>query len=143
MGPPLDHAAQAVLSRYPALLRPTNLTSLGNRGGFSGARLWRAESAAGPLCLRAGPTADTAERLAFRHDLMAAARNAGLAFVPAVFATVDGPTALAWAGRLWELQEWVPGRADYRDAPSPVRLANACRALALVHRSWEGMAMRA
>jgi homoserine kinase type II len=134
---PLDHAAHAVLSRYPAALRPTNVIALGNRGGFSGARLWRADSAAGPLCLRAWPPHETAERLAFRHALMLTARNAGLTFVPAVYAAADGSTALRFGDTFWELQEWLPGRADYRTAPSPARLANACRALALLHACWE------
>src|SRR5437764_255984 len=134
---PLDPAAHAVLALYPAALRPANVVALGNRGGFSGARLWRADSAAGPLCLRAWPAHETAERLAFRHALMRTAREAGLRFVPAVYAAADGSTAPRWGGHFWELQEWLAGRADYRAAPSPARLGNACRALALLHSCWE------
>src|SRR5436309_14238526 len=111
---PVDHAAHAVLARYPAPLRPRNILSLGNRGGFSGARLWRADSAAGPLCLRAWPAHETAERLAFRHALVRAALDAGLTFVPALYAAADGSTAPRWGGHFWELQAWLSGRADYR-----------------------------
>jgi homoserine kinase type II len=134
---PLDPVAPAVLARYPALLRPTGLVALGNRGGFSGARLWRAASAAGPLCLRAWPEHETAARLAFRHGLMATARAEGLAFVPGVLPAADGQTFVACAGRLWELAEWLPGRADFHQRPTSARLAAACRALARLHAAWE------
>ncbi len=132
---PLDHCACAVLARYPSLLRPSHPIALGNRGGFSGARLWRADSAAGPLCLRAWPANETAEQLAFRHALMMAARKE-LPFVPTLFATSDGATALTHEGRFWELQEWLPGRADFHASPTSARLAAACRALASLHLCW-------
>src|ERR1700722_19821092 len=115
---PLDPAA-AVLAHYPALLRPSAF-SLGNRGGFSGARLWLVHSAAGPLCLRAWPPEATTERLAFRHHLMHIDRPQGLSSVPTVVAATSGATVVSSAGRLWELQEWLPGQADYRAHPSLV-----------------------
>src|SRR5262249_28298255 len=57
-------------------------------------------------------------------------------FVPMVFATSNGPTALEHGGRAWELMEWLPGQADYRDRPSTRRLEAACCALAQVHDAW-------
>jgi Ser/Thr protein kinase RdoA (MazF antagonist) len=125
-----------VLSRYPAVLRPGALEPLGNRGGFSGARLWRLATPAGPLCLRASGPAETAHHLAWRHRLMALAKAPGHPFVPTVLATSDGATFVEQAGRCWELMEWLAGQADYRDDPSPARLEAAARALALVHDCW-------
>jgi homoserine kinase type II len=129
-------AAGAVLARYPFALRG-GACALGNRGGFSGARLWRVQGAAGPLCLRAWPGHESRQRLDFRHRLMARARDSGLTFVPAVFRTTGGDTAVEYANRLWEVAEWLPGRADYRAAPSPSRLVAGCQALARLHRAWE------
>ena len=47
---PLDWAAREVLARYPAFLRRSPPLPLGNRGGFSGARLWRVETAGQAFC---------------------------------------------------------------------------------------------
>jgi homoserine kinase type II len=37
---------------------------------------------------------------------------------------------------LWELTEWLPGRPDYHEHPSPARLQSACAALARLHCAW-------
>lgn len=132
----LDRAAGEVLARYPAALASGPRHFLGNHGGFSGARLWRVEGAGGPLCLRAWPNETMAERLTFIHRAMRAAHDAGLAFVPTVFSTLDGFTVSAAAGRLWDLTAWLPGRADFHERPSRERLTAACVALALLHSAW-------
>jgi homoserine kinase type II len=133
----LDRAAAEVLTRYPAALFAVAPTPLGGHGGFSGARLWRLAGAAGPLCLRAWPPGQTADRLAFIHRLTARANAAGLAFVPRLFPTREGAGWIGHAGRLWELQEWMPGTADYHRRPTPARLEAACDALARLHLCWQ------
>jgi Ser/Thr protein kinase RdoA (MazF antagonist) len=124
--------------RYPAFCQQGTLTPLGNHGGFSGAALWRIDAPAGSLCLRAWPPHETWPRLLFRHRLMTLARQSGLSFVPAIFLTCDGVSAVEHAGRLWELTEWLPGRADFHERPSPTRLEAACTALAQLHMVWRG-----
>ena len=53
MSPDLPNLAAAeVLRHYPRLPWSGAPQPLGNRGGFSGARLWRLDGPAGPLCLR-------------------------------------------------------------------------------------------
>lgn len=128
-----------VRSRYPAFCRQGTLAPLGNHGGFSGAALWRIDGAAGTLCLRAWPPRDTWPRLLFRHRLMTLARRSGLHFVPTIFTALDGASAVEHAGRLWELTEWLPGRADFHDCPSPARLEAACTALAQLHTVWRNL----
>jgi Ser/Thr protein kinase RdoA (MazF antagonist) len=129
-----EQSACAVLARYA--LAPTVAHFLDNHGGFSGARLWRVESSASRFCLRAWPPDDpTPERLVWLHDLIAAARAAGLAFVPAVF-PAGTATFVSHAGRLWELTAWLPGRADFNLRPHPARLGAACVALARLHHAW-------
>src|SRR5262249_46375369 len=66
------------------------------------------------------------------------ARLAGLSFVPAVSDAAGGATAVAHAGRLWDLTEWLPGRADFHEHPTAARLEAACSALARLHNAWEG-----
>jgi Ser/Thr protein kinase RdoA (MazF antagonist) len=131
----LTAAAHLVLQRYPAPLARGPLQPLGNHGGFSGAFLWRIDNA---LCLRASaPVAQDAAQLAEIHRLMHAARNESLPFVPTVFATPEGATVVEHAGRLWELMEWMAGRASYHESPSRIKIQSACTALGRLHRSWE------
>jgi Ser/Thr protein kinase RdoA (MazF antagonist) len=135
----LHHAARELLDRYPSVPSGTMPVSLGNRGGFSGARLWRLEAADGPLCLRAWPLpSPSGERLRSLHYLMGRARGAGLLFVPAVIPAADGATWEEHAGRVWELTSWMPGRADFHHRPSTARLEAASAALARVHDAWAG-----
>ena len=122
---PSNAAAMEVLRQYPRPLWSGDPQPLGNRGGFSGARLWRIDGPAGSLCLRAWPVGFSPQRLDFIHHCMTHARTAGLAFVPRLFPTVAAPTAVEHAGRLWELQEWLPGEADYHRDPSPAKLRAA------------------
>jgi Ser/Thr protein kinase RdoA (MazF antagonist) len=132
----MEQVVFRVLARYPAFLRQGPLEPLGSRGGFSGALLWRLSGPGGPLCLRGTAPHERAEHLAWRHRLMTEARAAGLRFVPAVLPCADGASFVEAEGRCWELMEWLPGRADYRESPSRERLEAAARALALVHDAW-------
>ena len=136
--PSLDPAARQVLGHYPAIRSGAACVPLGNRGGFSGARLWRVEAAGVAFCLRAWPSRQSdPARLALVHHLMTDARAAGLDFVPAVLPAVGGSTHVANAGRLWDLTGWLAGRADFRERPTPARLDAACTALARLHAAWE------
>src|SRR4051812_11338388 len=104
----------AVLQRYPSGCRGA-ARSLGNSGGFSGARLWQVMSPSGLYCLRIWPPDDAfPARLDYLHALMTTARQDGLDFVPRVETTLDGSTRVEHGGRWWELIEWRPGRADFR-----------------------------
>jgi Ser/Thr protein kinase RdoA (MazF antagonist) len=127
--------APTVLQHYQ-LAGLANITPLGNRGGFSGARLWRVESLAGPLCLRAWPERMSLNVLLTIHQLMDRARRAGLPFVPNVWRTTHGQTVVESENRLWDLTAWMAGAAEFHRQASDVRIANACRALAHLHRAW-------
>ncbi len=137
----LDQAAASVLRGYAAPRAGCRLVALGNAGGFSGARLWRVETAAGALCLRAWPPGDPPpERLREVHGWMRAATDAGLAFVPTILQTDAGATWTEYIGRLWELTHWQHGRADFRERPTAARIEAACTALARLHAVWAGLA---
>jgi Ser/Thr protein kinase RdoA (MazF antagonist) len=133
----IESAAQTVLHRYRFVQPGDRLTPIGNCGGFSGARLWRLEGAAGTFCLKARPVHQ--ELLIRIHTLLQRARMAGLTIVPQVVATADGQTCVAHAGWLRDLMNWMPGRADFHLRPTVERLRAACTALAQLHDAWRPM----
>jgi homoserine kinase type II len=67
---------------------------------------------------------------------MTCARDAGLPFVPRQVASFHRTLWIEYSGRLWELQEWLPGEADYHRRPSSAKLRAACAALARLHVCW-------
>jgi Ser/Thr protein kinase RdoA (MazF antagonist) len=129
--------ALQVLEQYPAYLQPRTVTALGNRGGFSGARLWLFNCELGDMCLRSWPPHITIESLELQHPLMSRARSDGLAFVPAVYHCAEGTTWVNHEGSLWQIEMWMPGTADFVTNPSADRLRAACIALAQLHGCWK------
>jgi homoserine kinase type II len=135
---PNDATAVEVLRHFPREISRGKLLALGNGGGFSGARIWRVETANDSWCLRAWPeTGPTSEQLCWIHSLMQQARHAGLSFVPEIVPASDRSTVVLHRNRLWDLTQWMPGEADFHARPTPARLEAACRALALVHEAWK------
>lgn len=123
-----------VLAHYPPPFRG-HAHPHESPGAFSGARLWRLETAAGDCCLRAWPPGGmTQAQLAFLHSLLH--RAAALPFVPRLIPTQHGPTWLQHHDTLWEMTTWLPGTADFHASPSIPRLQAACRALAHLHLAW-------
>jgi Ser/Thr protein kinase RdoA (MazF antagonist) len=127
----LHAPATLVLQQFPAV--PADIpVALGNRGGFSGARLWKVAS----LCLRVWPEQVSPVRLSFIHKEMIRAAAQGLEFVPKVHATRPGSTWVEHDGRVWDLTTWMPGVADFENNPTNARLEQACIALARLHNAW-------
>jgi Ser/Thr protein kinase RdoA (MazF antagonist) len=135
-----NSVATAVLNRFLAD-KQLRLIALGNRGGFSGARLWRVECSQGAFCLKAWPqSGPSPKRLVWIHQLMRRACAATLGFVPAPQAIENGSSCIYEQGRLWDLTTWMPGRADFHAKPTAGRLEAACTALAELHAVWAGAA---
>src|SRR5262245_2306068 len=136
---PSEPAAQEVLRLYG--LRPCEYSAhfLGNHGGFSGAGLWRVQQAGRQFCLRAWPSNERSPgHLLEIHRLMRWARAADLTFVPEVWFTPDFLSSVEHADRLWDLTEWLSGRADFHEHPTARRLEAALTALAHLHAVWFG-----
>ena len=127
-----------VLAAYPPAVATARWTPLGSGGGFSGARVWHGRTAAGgKLCLKAhAPGADAGRLEHVVHRWMLAARAAGLGFVPGVESTRDGRTVVEAGGRVWDVTEWMPGRADFHANPTDARLFAAVEAVARLHEAW-------
>src|SRR5438445_12891208 len=100
--------ARSVLSEYG--LPNLSIAPLGNRGGFSGAALWRVKQPKVDLCLRAWPIGGVSkERLTDIHRLMRLAGDNGLTFVPEVLETSIGSRLAVQACRCCVLATRMPG----------------------------------
>ena len=125
---------EPVWSQFADACRPRSIEALGNHGGFSGARLWRAKTKLGTLCLRAWPAEQpSAKQLGFIHHVLLQVQAQGLDFVPAPIRTMTGATFVEHDGLLWELAPWMPGEANFERRPTRVRLRAAMQALARFH----------
>lgn len=124
---------ELVLIGYPSDCQPTSVESLRNAGGFSGAMLWKLQTARGELCLRRWPPQHPdAARLRWIHWVLHRANSKGCDFVPLPINTLEGDTFVARNG-LWELTPWMPGTAALATNCSADRLAIAMLALAQFH----------
>lgn len=125
---------QQVLARYLPRVSSMRVEPLGNRGGFSGAAIWRVFTEQGDFALRRWPTPGLPRnRILGLHRLLEHLRDAGLNFVSVPLPTNDGTTLLHdWASD-WQLEPWMPGSADFHAAPSDVRLRAAMAKLAQWH----------
>jgi Ser/Thr protein kinase RdoA (MazF antagonist) len=133
----MDAIAREVCQAYAEMQAGFQLYPLGNRGGFSGARLWRVETFCGKYCLRAWPLGTDINQVQASHWLLHLAERAALPFTPRLLATLDGSTRVRMAGRYGELTTWLPGVADFHQHPTRTRLHAALQALARLHRVCE------
>jgi Ser/Thr protein kinase RdoA (MazF antagonist) len=124
-----------VLAQYgePYQLRsPVNDAAL--RSGFSGAAVWKIETGAGPMALRAmeGDRVQR-DRLTELHRLLEHLGGNGFHQTPVPVRHRHGATWLERDGVIWQLEPWMPGRADYAAHPSEQRLIAALQCLARWH----------
>jgi homoserine kinase type II len=125
-----------VLNCYPVDCRSAEIVALGSGGGMSGAALWRLSTPRGDLVLRRWPPEHPSpERLSFIHDVLYHAARRGATFLPLPIATSNGRSFVEHAGHLWELAPWLPGVADYEQAPRPAKLCAALTTLAQFHEA--------
>lgn len=102
-------------------------------GGFSGATVWRGDSAGVPrVALKLWPRGFDATRLHAIHTFLD--RVAHLAFVPQLLANSVGLRVCAHEDRVWDATAWHVGTP--RPQPSDAELQNACSAIAELHNAW-------
>lgn len=133
--PANDHeSVRVILALYAPRVTPLRVEPLGNRGGFSGAGLWRVVTEAGDFALRRWPNPGLSrERILGLHRLLEHLRMCGLAFV-AVPLKADAGTSLPHQfDHDWQLEPWLSGAADFRACPTRERLSLAMAALAQWH----------
>ena len=125
----------AVLRHYPAIAPVERIQPLDMARGWSGSAIWRVTAAGEEYCLRRWPGSQTPDRLRLIYQVLTHAGARGIEFVPVPLTTTHGDLFVWAQGNFWELTPWMPGAADYRANPSPVRLAAAMEALAKFHRA--------
>jgi homoserine kinase type II len=132
---PTDTDLYALLTQYGLPPDPRRIESLGGAGGFSGARFWRIAYPHATWCLRRWPAEHpTPEQLDWMHAVLFHVAKHSVPFIPIPRTTVQGGSYVRYASHLWELSPWLAGKADFRSAPSRVKLRAALHALAQFHR---------
>ena len=113
------------------------IKSLGSGGGFSGARFWRIEDEQQAWCLRRWPQAacDDEKRLLWIHRQLALAHAKGCSFLPVPVFSNSRETLVEFGEHLWQMECWMPGKADYFTRPTDARLIAAMGALASFHEA--------
>jgi Ser/Thr protein kinase RdoA (MazF antagonist) len=129
----MTFAVDVLLQLYPERFRARGVSLPPDGPGFSGAIVLRVETAAGPLCLRGWPADADAERIGGLHRLLKHVTSQEIGFVACPVPANDGRTLVSAAGRNWQLEPWLPGRADFLSRPSDGRLSEALRSLARLH----------
>lgn len=109
-------------------------------GGFSGAAVFKVESADGTYCLRRWPVSQTSSaRVLSIHQLLEVANHRGIAAIPFPLKADSGTTLLDINGEFWQLEPWMSGVADFSTRPNDERLESAMTQLARFHnaiRDW-------
>lgn len=119
--------------------RPHEVVCPDHAAGFSGARIYKLHCTAGVFCLRAWPPRSLpAERIRGLHRLLAFVHQQGVTQVSVPVATVTGATLIEHDSRYWQLEPWMPGRADYWQEPSEARLRSIVTCLRNWHRAADG-----
>ena len=93
----------------------------------------RIETARGALAVRGWPTPGLPRRrIEGLHRLLLHVSDCVPVAVP--LEATCGSRLVEWKGRLWQLEPWMPGVADFRDDPSHERLDEAMALLGRFHR---------
>lgn len=131
---PLDANRYSVLANFSGEYLSSHTVAQEVAGGFSGALIVRLDTTCGPFCLRGWPpNSMPIERLRGLHRLLAHIHDAGVLQVAVPIPAKDGCTLVNHNGRLWQLEPWMPGCADFHANPNETRLRDAVRCLARWH----------
>ncbi|MBL8849077.1 MAG: phosphotransferase [Planctomycetaceae bacterium] len=104
--------------------------------GFSGADVQRVETTTGAFALRCWPAGRAGlplARIRELHRWLAWLAEQGVAILAVPLRSRDGSTIVERRGRLWQLEPWLPGSADFHANPNDARLRSAFAALARLH----------
>ena len=130
----VDSLAYEVLQQYD-LREVTDVVSLGNAGGFSGAALWRVLAQENQVCLRLWPNSGYSPNYPWLHEVL---RRSLEACVPVASPILnrDGQKLVKLRGRCFELSPWMSGVADFNEDPSEDRLRSLMGYVAMFHETF-------
>ena len=133
-------ALRAILSAWSAT-REDCRTEPVERSGFSGAGVFRTTCGSATFCLRCWPDdRPPTRRLCELHRFLAFMHDRGVTQLAVPAATETGSTLVEHEARVWQLEPWKPGTANFAAHPSAARLADAMRVLARLHLAAAGYA---
>jgi len=95
--------------------------------------VFRVSLDSGDVCLRQWQAAMSHQRLLEIHRLLEIVNRSGVRQVPVPIPAVNGSTVVEVDSRLWQLEPWMPGQADFRDVPTDRRLESAMQVIARWH----------
>lgn len=140
----MNPVARRILAHYSTQHQPLDVESL-ESGGFSGAVILRVRTRAGDFCLRGWPKDDPQvgvetpmRRILGLHRLLRSVFESGVHQVAVPVPAESGVTLVRHRDRYWQLEPWMPGRADFRENPNNDRLRAAMTCLAAWHRAAAG-----
>jgi len=106
--------------------------------GFSGALILRVQHDGAWWCLRRWPRRGLpARRIAGLHHFAGWLRQAGVQEIAVPVVSPRGESLVDHQGHLWQIEPWMPGRADFLEDPADEKLQSALQALARLHRAAE------
>jgi Ser/Thr protein kinase RdoA (MazF antagonist) len=124
----------AVLRRYSRQVSVWDITALEPFSGFSGARVWKITVPPTAWALRCWPVPGLSPaRILGLHRLLEHLSRSGLSCVAVPVFSDSGETSVTSSGRLWQLEPWLPGTADYHKHANPQRLKAALTSLGRWH----------
>ncbi|MDA0835259.1 MAG: phosphotransferase [Planctomycetota bacterium] len=122
--------------RYSAGYAPKSITPIDSQQSFSGAKIYRVETAIGSFALRGWPPGQfPRHRIIGLHDLLEFLSERGIVQVAAPVRTISGETIWNDGHRDWHLEPWKPGNADFLVDPNSEKLQNAMISLADWHQA--------
>lgn len=129
-------AARKVLVDFGVDHASAQIDRPGAACGFSGALILCVHHAGQRWCLRRWPQHGLPRRrLTALHHFVQSLSRAGIVEVAVPATSRKGESLVLHQGRLWQLEPWMPGRADFHESPSDQKLQSAMQALARLHRA--------
>ncbi len=114
--------------------RNSSFAPLGSAGGFSGAKFWQVETIEETYCLRRWPKEHPSpEQLDWIHRVLLHCVQNGCPQAETILKSANGSTVVSSGGFLWQLSQWMPGKANYNTFPNDEKLTNAITTLAKFH----------
>lgn len=124
---------RSLLSQYPRFDAAT-VSPERSQQGFSGACVIRLRLGAHDLCLKGWPRgAIPSDRIRGLHRLTRHVFEHGVLQVAVPEPSRNGATWVEHDGRIWQIEPWMPGIADFETQPTEARLRDTMRCLARWH----------
>lgn len=127
-------ASDVLKLEFPERYHSTQIVCMNETVGFSGARIYRVECDAGTYCLRKWPPGtEPLSRIRDIHQLLKHVFAAGVQKIPVPVCGNAGGTLVTSHGAAWQLEPWMPGKADFAQRSNSARVSSAMQVIASWH----------